>query len=90
MKKYFLLLALVPMVTHAASPSTSCPNGYIAIDEQYMTVATSCPSVATSAGDADSCLVSSPSGVCYMYAPAGVSYTDSAGRYEYTAPCALE
>lgn len=90
MKRIFLFCALTPFVANAAAPSTICPSGYIAIDEEYMTIATSCPSGTSSAGTADSCLVTSPSGSCIMYAPAGVSYTDSGGTYEYTAPCAME
>ena len=74
----------------AAAPSTSCPSGYVAIDESNMTIATSCPSGTTSAGTADSCLVSSPAGSCIMYAPVGVSYTDTSGTYEFSEPCAME
>ena len=77
------------MVARAAPPSTSCPTGYIAIDEEYLTIATTCPSGTVSAGDAESCLVSSPAGDCIMYAPAGVSYTDDSGTYEFTEACPM-
>ena len=41
-------------------------------------------------GVADSCLVSSPSGSCIMYAPANTQYTDLLGIYNFTAACPLE
>ncbi|MBR2392933.1 MAG: hypothetical protein IKB05_00375 [Alphaproteobacteria bacterium] len=71
-------------------PSTDCPAGYIAIDRPYITLATSCPSGTIAIGTAESCLVSSPSGDCIMYAPAGESYTDDTGIYEFTDACAME
>ena len=92
MKKIFILfLAIVPCASFAAAPSTSCPSGYIAVVEGYMEIAnSSCPYGYTSAGTADSCLVTSPSGSCIMYAPANTQYTDASGTYEYTAACPLE
>ena len=86
-----LIMAVVPCASFAAAPSTSCPSGYVAVVEEYMTIAnSSCPTGYTSAGTADSCLVSNPSGSCIMYAPTGISYTDASGTYEYTAACAME
>ncbi len=86
-----LIMAIAPIGAFAASPSTSCPSGYVAVVEEYMTIADgSCPSGYTAAGTADSCLVSSPSGSCIMYAPANTQYTDESGTYEYTAACPLE
>ena len=90
MKRMLILFVLVPLSAIAAAPSTSCPAGYIAIDEEYLTIATSCPSGTTAVGTAESCLVESPAGDCIMYAPAGVSYTDNSGSYEFTEPCAME
>lgn len=89
MKRIILLLAGIPMVLHAATPGTSCPSGYVAIDEEYLTIATECPSGTASVGTANSCLVSSPAGSCIMYAPVGVSYTDDSGTYEYTEACVM-
>ena len=89
MKQIVFLLAFAPVVARAAVPSTSCPAGYIAIDEEYITIATTCPSGTISVGTAESCLVASPSGSCIMYAPAGVSYTDSSGTYEFTDACPM-
>lgn len=89
MKKLIFLFMLMPLHVLAAAPSTSCPTGYIAIDEEYLTIATTCPSGTVSAGDAESCLVSSPAGDCIMYAPAGVSYTDDSGTYEFTEACPM-
>ncbi|MBP3316511.1 MAG: hypothetical protein J6L70_02850 [Alphaproteobacteria bacterium] len=89
MKRIIFLLVCVPIVAHAAAPSVSCPSGYIAIDSPYITIATSCPSGTVSVGTAESCLVSSPSGDCIMYAPAGVSYTDDSGTYEFTDACPM-
>ena len=90
MKRIVFLFVCVPLATHATTPSVSCPSGYIAIDAPYITIATSCPSGYTAVGDAASCLVSSPSGDCIMYAPVGMSFTDNSGTYEYTEPCALQ
>ncbi len=92
MKRIFvLIMAIAPIGAFAAAPSTSCPSGYVAVVEEYMTIAdSSCPTGYTSASTADSCLVSSPSGSCIMFAPTGVSYTDASGTYEYTAACPLE
>ncbi|MBE6459896.1 MAG: hypothetical protein E7009_02840 [Alphaproteobacteria bacterium] len=89
MKRLIFLFCLGPIMTHAAGPSTSCPSGYIAIDEPNITIATSCPSGMVSAGIAESCLSSSLAAECYMYAPVGISYTDSTGTYEYTDACPL-
>ena len=92
MKRIFILFfAITPYASFAAAPSTSCPSGYVAVVEEYMTIAnSSCPTGYTSAGTADSCLVSTPSGSCIMYAPANTQYTDESGTYEYTAACPLE
>ena len=88
---YVYLLLLIPSTVYAAEPSTSCPSGYVAVVEEYMDIAdSSCPSGYTSAGVADSCLVSSPSGSCIMYAPANTQYTDLLGIYNFTAACPLE
>ena len=90
MKRILFLFALAPIVAYATAPSTSCPTGYIAIDEPQITIATNCPSGTTAVGTAESCLVSNPAGNCIMYAPAGVSYTDESGTYEFTDACAME
>ena len=88
---YVYLFLLIPSTVYAAAPSTSCPAGYVAVVESYMEIADStCPSGYTSAGTADSCLISSPAGSCIMYAPTGVTYTDSSGSYEFTSACPLE
>lgn len=70
-------------------PATDCPSGYIAVNEPYITIATSCPSDTVDLGTAESCLVSNPAGDCVMYAPAGVSYTNDSGTYEYTEACPM-
>ncbi len=86
-----LIMAITPVGAIAAVPSTSCPSGYVAVEEEYMDIADgSCPAGYTSVGTADSCLVSSPSGSCIMYAPANTQYTDESGTYEYAAACPLE
>ena len=89
MKKLNFIFYILMCPAFATTPSTSCPSGYIAIDEEYLTIATSCPSGTVSVGTAESCLVSSPSGDCIMYAPAGVSYTDDSGTYEFTDACPM-
>ena len=89
MKRLIFLICLTTLSATAAPPSTSCPTGYIAIDEEYLTIATSCPSGTTAIGTAESCLASSPAGDCIMYAPAGVSYTDAPGTYEFTDACTM-
>ena len=79
-----------PPVQAIITPSTSCPDGYIAIAEEYMTIADSaCPTGYVSAGTADSCLVSTPSGSCIMYAPANTRYSDRTGSYVFTNACPM-
>lgn len=92
MKRIFILFfAITPCASFAAAPSTSCPSGYVTIEEEYMDIADgSCPSGYTSAGTADSCLISSPAGSCIMYAPTNTTYTDNTGSYEFTSACPLE
>ena len=86
-----LVLAIVPVCTFAAAPSTSCPSGYVAVVEDYMDIAnTSCPSGYTSAGTATSCIASNPGGSCIMYAPANTTYSDSTGSYVFDQACAME
>lgn len=91
MKKIIIFMLLImPICANAAEPSTSCPAGYISVNEDVMTIADSaCPSGYVSAGTATSCLVSS-SGNCIMYAPTGITYTDDTGSYEFTSACPLE
>lgn len=92
MKRIFILImSIAPIGAFAAAPSTSCPAGYVTVAEEYMEIADgSCPAGYTSVGTADTCLVSSPSGSCIMYAPTGVTYTDDSGSYEFTSACPLE
>ncbi|MBP3316549.1 MAG: hypothetical protein J6L70_03040 [Alphaproteobacteria bacterium] len=89
MKRIIILLACVPLLAHAAAPSTTCPSGYVTINSPNITIATTCPSGYISIGTAESCLVESPSGNCIMYAPAGVDYTDDTGTYEFTDACPM-
>ena len=89
MKKYLILFLLLPCVANAATPSTTCPAGFTAVDETYLSIATSCPTGTRGVGTADSCLATSPSGTCIMYIPAGTSYSDVSGTYEYSQPCPL-
>ena len=92
MKRIFILFfTITPCASFAAAPSTSCPSGYATIEEEYLIISdSSCPTGYTSAGTADSCLISSPAGSCIMYAPTGVTYTDDSGSYEFTSACPLE
>lgn len=79
-----------PPIQLIKAPSTSCPSGYVAVEEDYVTIADSaCPSGYTSAGVADSCLVASPAGACIMYAPANVAYSDRTGAYMFEYACPL-
>lgn len=91
MKRVLIVCSLfIPVVANAAAPTTSCPAGFVAVDEPYLTIENgSCPSGTTSVGTADSCLVSSPAGSCMMYAPANTEYTDNNGNYEFTQVCPL-
>ena len=92
MKRIFILfLAIAPVGAIAAAPSTSCPSGYVAVENEYLIISDgTCPAGYTAVGTADSCLVTSPSGACIMYAPANTEYSDSTGTYEYTSACPLE
>ena len=91
MRQLIFLLMFVPIAAFADTPSTSCPSGYVAINEKYVTIATECRTgVFVSVGTAESCLGTNPSGNCIMYVPAGVSYTDNSGKYEFTEACPLQ
>ena len=86
-----LILSIAPVCAIAAVPSTSCPSGYTAVVEEYITIADdACPAGYTSVGTATSCIASNPGGSCIMYAPVGVSYTDNTGTYEFEQACAME
>lgn len=90
--KYLFILALfiMPVVARGTEPATTCPAGYLQIDEPLIVIANdTCPSGYTTAGRAESCLVSSPQGVCMMYAPTDTSYSDDTGSYTYTTICPL-
>ena len=77
-------------MAYADAPSTSCPTGFIAVVEEYMTLTDGvCPAGYVSAGTAASCLVSSPAGSCMMYVPADVDFNDGGGTYHYTEMCPL-
>lgn len=71
MGKIFIMLVIMPFVAYADAPTTSCPNGYISIEESHMTVATTCPSNTASAGTATSCLASNPNGVMHYVRTSG-------------------
>lgn len=95
MGKAFLVLLLtigcIFTKAYAASPSLTCPTGYIEIEAPYITIAeTTCPSGQTNIGIAYSCLESSPTFSCIMYAPADVTYSDESGSYTFTSACPLE
>ena len=80
-----------PPVQLIKLPSTSCPDGYVAVVEEYMDIAnSSCPSGYTSAGTATSCLISDPAGSCIMYAPANTRYSDRSGTYIFEQACPME
>lgn len=90
MKKLIITIFLAPVATHAAAPATSCPSGFVAINEPYLTIANGlCPSGTTSVGAAPTCLSTNPVGSCMMYAPAATTYTDASGSYEFTQICPL-
>lgn len=91
MKHLFILgLVLMPALGYATAPSTSCPAGYLQVEESYLTVENgSCPAGYTAVGTAPSCLVASPDGSCMMFAPADTSYSDDTGTYTYTTICPL-
>ncbi len=90
MKHLMFFGILFTSAAYGAAPSVSCPAGYVAVEEPYLTIANgSCPSGTTSVGTAETCLVSSPAGSCMMYAPATTEYTDNNGNYEFTEICPL-
>lgn len=93
MKKYFFILLSLfpPIITYADEPSTTCPSGYIEINESDMTISeSSCPSGYKSVGTASTCLTSNPSGSCIMYAPANTTYSDESGYFIFVEACPLE
>ena len=74
----------------AAAPGTSCPSGYVAINETAMIVADgACPTGYRSVGDAVSCLLPTPAGVCMMFAPADTAYSDDTGVWRFEDICPL-
>lgn len=90
MKKLIYLILFIPGPLYAAAPTIYCPSGFVAVNEAYLTIAGDvCPPGTTSVGIAKSCLVSTPSGTCIMYAPTNTTYTDSTGSYEFTEICPL-
>ncbi len=92
MKRIIIICSvLIPGVVNAAAPSTSCPAGYVAVDERYLTIANdACPAGTTRVGTAESCLSQAPAGSCMMYAPVATEYTDETGAYQFTEICPLE
>ncbi len=94
MKYILFLLLLIMLDANAASlPSTTCPDGYIAIEEPYATLATECSSGMIVLPNeylfTDEPCSYELKGICIMYAPVGVSYTDASGTYEFTEACPL-
>lgn len=91
MKKLLLIVScLIASPALALNVITSCPSGYVQIqDNNALIVDGSCPSGYTAAGTVSSCLLASPSGVCYLYIPANESSSDSKGTYKYTQLCEL-
>lgn len=83
-------------------PDTDCPSGYIAIEEQDITLfyhTTSinyyCPDgmvfgESVGSGETTSCLIAEPLGECYMFVPPGKMYTDASGKYGFAGLCAME
>ena len=94
MKRIFvLIMAIAPCASFAAAPSTSCPSGYVTIEEKYMTIAAeayNCPAGYSYINTVSTCLAESPDGSCIMFAPPYTEYSDSTGIYEFTAACPLE
>lgn len=89
MKKLIMAIIFIPYATYGAAPATSCPSGYVALEEPYLTIANSELSCINSAGTATTCLTDNPAGVCFMYVPTGTTYTDESGSYEFTSICPL-
>lgn len=90
--KYVLIfgLMILALPAMAAGPSTTCPSGYVTIEDKYITLADSaCPSGSYRVADVTSCLISSPSGYCYMFAPTDITYSDTKGAYRYSQICPL-
>lgn len=102
MKKLFILLCVtglsICVITFdapAAAPTTTCPAGYAAVNSAIRIVNDSCsgnsqPVKIFGADDnPTTCLVASPSGVCFMYAPADTNFTDPSGTYQFSQICPL-
>lgn len=82
-----MLFACFVWPVFAGAPSTSCPDGLVAIRENDVVIATECPR-GTVGVTITSCLETAVDG-CYMYAPVGMSYTDDTGTYEFTEACPM-
>lgn len=79
--------------TLAAAPDTSCPSGFVAIDEPHVTIATSCSDDTIAVEESPvPCLIPLASDYpsCIMYAPVGMAFTDDSGTYQFTEACAME
>ncbi len=91
MKKIILLVFAFPFSVHAAEPATTCPTGYMSVNEGAVIIVneSTCPTDYTSTGTVQSCLLASPAGVCMMFAPENTPYSDNTGEYIFTQACQL-
>ena len=89
--KYIFLFALfITNFANAATPTESCPTGYITVNAKYTVLSDgACPAGTIKVGTASSCLIMSPSGKCFMYVPTGNTYSDNSGEYKYNGICPL-
>jgi len=91
MKRVFLVISMLMVgAANGAAPATSCPAGFVAVDEPFLTIeGGACPAGYTAVGVAETCLVASPTGSCMMFVPAATEYSDDIGFYEFTTACPL-
>lgn len=92
--KIFIISAILFYVSQAAygiTPSTTCPAGYKTISRPEFTLQTTqCNSGDKETGEISTCLSTSPTAICWMYAPANTTYSDDMGIYEFTEICPLK
>lgn len=87
----FAIFGFISVSAYAAAPATTCPAGYTTVNQSDIMLGsgTTCPAGYVAAGTVASCLATSLTGDCMMYAPMGVLYDDATGSYQWNVDCPL-
>lgn len=98
MKKLLFLTSVFALLgmngaNAAVQATTTCPSGYITIDEKYGHLSKMCATPYDCLWFVDSCFdgTGSSSNVCYLYATEGVRYSEGSDvEFKVSGPCALD